>query len=119
MGEDLPPEIMHHPLTGQLHRIDLREIHSKIDDENENNQEGNLENALHIPPPQDTKVLSTQRFHLIKRNEPTGTAFLKQGGIFFREAFLFRCLRDEQVVSGFCQEAIFLEKGHLFPIHGL
>ena len=40
MGEDLHPEVMHHPLACHLHGIDLREIQSKIDDQNEERRGG-------------------------------------------------------------------------------
>ena len=83
MGENPHPEVMHHFLTCDLHRINLREIHPEIDDENEYNEEGNVENTLDISPPQDKEVLSIQLFHAIKGNEPVGTAVLKKGGIFF------------------------------------
>ena len=48
VGEDLHPQIMHDPLTCQLHGIDLKEIESKIDRQNENDEKGDPEEPFDI-----------------------------------------------------------------------
>ena len=83
MGKNPHPEIMHHSLTCELHRVDLGEIHYKIHDENEYHEEGNMEHTFHVSPSEDKKLLSTQLFHPVERNEPVGTAVLEKRGMSF------------------------------------
>jgi len=77
MGEDPQAEAVHHPLTRNLHGINLEEIQSEISDQDEDDEQSDVKNACHILPSQDQEILLLQFLHPFKRNIPMRTTPLK------------------------------------------
>jgi hypothetical protein len=82
MREDFHPKIMHHLLACHLHGIDLKEIQSKMDDQDENDEKGDGKDPFYILPSQDEKILFFQFPYSVEGDEPVRTTSFERRGIF-------------------------------------
>ena len=88
MGEEFHPKVMHHLLPRDFHEINLDVINSKMGHQDENNEEGNSENSLDIPPPQSEKILPSHLVHPVEGENPVTPTLFKKGRVFLQDLLI-------------------------------